>query len=91
MAERNYLKYSFVKIAPEWRRRSAQERAQDKREFAAACAEFAGDHRDLHKEYRRQRQMCIRDRRLPTSMWPRMIRIRSSGASAYHSRFFHIG
>ena len=21
-----------------------------------------GDHRDLHKEYRRQRQMCIRDR-----------------------------
>jgi chlorite dismutase len=44
MAERNYLKYSFVKVAPEWRRRSAQERAQDKREFAAACAEFARDH-----------------------------------------------
>jgi chlorite dismutase len=44
MAERNYLKYSFVKVAPEWRRRSAEERAQDKREFAAACEEFATDH-----------------------------------------------
>lgn len=44
MAERNYLKYSFVKVAPEWRRRSDEERAQDKREFAAACDEFATDH-----------------------------------------------
>lgn len=44
MAERNYLKYSFVKVAPEWRRRSAEERAQDKREFAAACDEFATGH-----------------------------------------------
>jgi len=44
MAERNYLKYSFVKVSPEWRRRSDEERAQDKREFAAACNEFATDH-----------------------------------------------
>ena len=44
MAERNYLKYSFVNVAPEWRRRSPEERAQDKREFAAACNEFATDH-----------------------------------------------
>lgn len=44
MAERSYLKYTFVKVAPEWRRRSDQERAQDKREFAAACEEFATDH-----------------------------------------------
>jgi chlorite dismutase len=44
MAERNYLKYSFVKLAPEWRRRDAEERARDKREFAAACAEFASRH-----------------------------------------------
>ncbi len=44
MAERNYLKYSFVKVSPEWRRRSDDERAQDKREFAAACNEFATDH-----------------------------------------------
>ena len=27
--------------------------------FGIVCS---GDHRDLHKEYRRQRQMCIRDR-----------------------------
>lgn len=44
MAERNYLKYSFLKVSPEWRRRSDEERAQDKREFAAACDEFATDH-----------------------------------------------
>jgi len=44
MAERNYLKYSFLKVSPEWRRRSDAERAQDKREFAAACDEFATDH-----------------------------------------------
>ena len=44
MAERNYLKYSFLKVSPEWRRRSDEERAQDKREFAAACNEFATDH-----------------------------------------------
>jgi chlorite dismutase len=44
MAERNYVKHSFVKVAPEWRRRDAAARAQDKREFAAACEEFATEH-----------------------------------------------
>jgi chlorite dismutase len=44
VSERRYLKYTFVKVSPEWRRRSADERAQDKREFAAACAEFGADH-----------------------------------------------
>ena len=44
MADRNYLKYTFVKVSPEWRRRDADERAEDKREFAAACNEFATDH-----------------------------------------------
>jgi chlorite dismutase len=44
VADRNYLKYTFLKASPEWRRRSPEERAQDKREFAAACNEFAGDH-----------------------------------------------
>ena len=42
--ERNYVKYTFVKVDPAWRRRSAAERAADKREFAAACREFADDH-----------------------------------------------
>ncbi len=41
---RNYVKYTFLKLDPAWRRRPAEERAQDKREFAAACAEFADDH-----------------------------------------------
>ncbi len=44
MADRDYLKYTFLKVLPEWRRRTAEERAEDKREFAAACNEFAADH-----------------------------------------------
>jgi chlorite dismutase len=42
--DRSYVKYTFVKVEPAWRRRSAAERAADKREFAAACREFADDH-----------------------------------------------
>jgi chlorite dismutase len=42
--ERNYVKYTFVKVNPAWRRRTAAERAADKREFAAACREFADMH-----------------------------------------------
>jgi chlorite dismutase len=41
---RSYVKYTFVKVDPAWRRRAAAERAADKREFAAACREFAGEH-----------------------------------------------
>jgi chlorite dismutase len=41
---RNYVKYTFLKVDPAWRRRSPEERAADKREFAAACGEFAEDH-----------------------------------------------
>jgi chlorite dismutase len=41
---RNYVKYTFLKVDPAWRRRSAEGRAADKREFAAACAEFGQDH-----------------------------------------------
>jgi len=41
---RNFVKYTFLKVDPAWRRRSAEERAGDKREFAAACGEFAEDH-----------------------------------------------
>ncbi|HEY1274729.1 MAG TPA: chlorite dismutase family protein [Thermoleophilaceae bacterium] len=45
MAEsRNYVKYTFIKVDPAWRRRSAEERAGDKAEFAAACRDFAEDH-----------------------------------------------
>jgi chlorite dismutase len=42
--KRNFVKFTFVKVDPAWRRRPQEERAQDKREFAAACQEFADDH-----------------------------------------------
>jgi chlorite dismutase len=41
---RNYVKYTFLKVDPAWRRRSSEERAADKREFAAACRDFGEDH-----------------------------------------------
>lgn len=44
MSERHFLKHTFVKVDPAWRRRDQAERARDKREFAAACEEFAADH-----------------------------------------------
>jgi chlorite dismutase len=44
MSERTFVKYTFVKIDPAWRRRDALDRAQDKREFAAACNDFGEDH-----------------------------------------------
>jgi chlorite dismutase len=43
MPERTFVKYTFIKVDPEWRRRDPLERAQDKREFAAACNDFAED------------------------------------------------
>jgi chlorite dismutase len=43
MPERTFIKYTFIKVDPEWRRRDPLERAQDKREFAAACNDFAED------------------------------------------------
>lgn len=44
MSDRHFVKFTFLKMEPAWRRRSAEERAGDKREFAAACAEFAEEH-----------------------------------------------
>ena len=44
MPERTFVKYTFLKVDPAWRRRDAAERAQDKREFAAAVNDFAEDH-----------------------------------------------
>jgi chlorite dismutase len=44
MSERTFVKYTFVKVDPAWRRRDTLDRAQDKREFAAACNDFAEDH-----------------------------------------------
>ncbi len=38
------MKYTFLKVDPAWRRLDAEQRAADKRELAAACADFAEDH-----------------------------------------------
>ena len=43
-SRRNFVKFTFIRVLPEWRRRSAEERATDKREFAAALNEFSEDH-----------------------------------------------
>jgi chlorite dismutase len=44
VSHRTFVKFTFFRVGPEWRRRSAEDRAQDKREFAAACQDFAEDH-----------------------------------------------
>ena len=44
MPRRHVVKYTFLQLDPAWRRQPADQRAQDKREFAAACADFAEDH-----------------------------------------------
>jgi chlorite dismutase len=38
------VKYTFLKLDPAWRRLDALERMAHKREFAAACADFADGH-----------------------------------------------
>jgi chlorite dismutase len=43
MADRTYAKFTFFKLDPAWQRRDAEARAQDKREFLAACEDFAQD------------------------------------------------
>src|SRR3954454_3179172 len=41
--ERHFVKYTFLKVDPAWRRLDPDERAQHKREFMAACEDFASD------------------------------------------------
>ena len=43
MPERQFVKYTFLKIAPEWRRLDPEERARHKREVIAACEDFASE------------------------------------------------
>jgi chlorite dismutase len=43
MPDRTFAKFSFFKIDPAWRRRDAELRAADKREFLAACEDFGID------------------------------------------------
>ncbi len=39
--ERHFVKYTFLKVDPAWRRLDEEERAEHKREFVAACENFA--------------------------------------------------
>jgi chlorite dismutase len=43
VAGRTFVKFTFFKLDPAWRRRSAEERATDKAEFLAACEDFGED------------------------------------------------
>ena len=43
MSDRTFVKFTFFKIDPAWQRRDQEERAADKREFLAACEDFAED------------------------------------------------
>jgi chlorite dismutase len=44
VSERHFVKFTFLKLDPAWRRRDSEERARDKREFAAAVNDYAEDH-----------------------------------------------
>jgi chlorite dismutase len=44
MAERHFVKYTFLKMDPAWRRLDGAERERDKRELLAACEDFADGH-----------------------------------------------
>ncbi len=39
--ERHFVKYTFLKVDPAWRRLDPEERAEHKREFVAACEDFS--------------------------------------------------
>jgi chlorite dismutase len=41
--ERHFVKYTFLSVDPAWRRLSDEQRAADKREFLAACEDFAAE------------------------------------------------
>jgi chlorite dismutase len=43
VSNRTFVKFTFFKLDPAWRRRSPEERARDKGEFLAACEDFAED------------------------------------------------
>jgi chlorite dismutase len=43
MPERQFVKYTFLKVDPAWRRLDDAERTRHKREFLAACEDFASE------------------------------------------------
>jgi chlorite dismutase len=43
MPDRHFVKFTFLKVDPAWRRLGDDQRAADKREFVAACEDFASE------------------------------------------------
>ena len=41
---RHFVKYTFIKVDPAWRRLDPAQRLADKEEFLAACEDFGSDH-----------------------------------------------
>ncbi len=44
VSSRHFVKYTFLKVDPAWRRLQPEQRERDKREFLAACEDFADGH-----------------------------------------------
>jgi chlorite dismutase len=44
VSDRHFVKYTFLKMDPAWRRLDAATRAAHKQEFLAACEDFSTDH-----------------------------------------------
>jgi chlorite dismutase len=44
VSARHFVKYTFLKVDPAWRRLESERREQDKREFMAACEDFGDGH-----------------------------------------------
>src|SRR5437764_248213 len=44
VSARHFVKYTFLKTDPAWRRLPDEQRERDKREFMAACEDFADGH-----------------------------------------------
>ena len=44
VSTRHFVKYTFLKVDPAWRRLELEQREQGKREFLAACEDFADGH-----------------------------------------------
>jgi chlorite dismutase len=44
VSERHFVKYTFLRVEPAWRRLAAAERAEHKQELLAACEDFAAGH-----------------------------------------------
>jgi chlorite dismutase len=42
--QRHFVKYTFLKLDPAWRRLDGEQRSADKLEFLAACEDFGEDH-----------------------------------------------